>query len=143
MISVLHRVAVAHLKRTKSTSSPDADVMQVDPAPAQTQDIPSLEEYLGRCISYDTSASALRLALRKNLGEVEEVSAVLQVLESWMRKWGEAEDEFGIFPASSSGSEDVPARQLPELSKVFMFTGNVEMCLTDPLNRLSCSSKRH
>lgn len=143
MISVLHRVTIAHLKRAKSTMPPDADVMQVDPAPVQTQDIPSLEEYLGKCVSYDTSASALRLALRKNLGDVEEVSVVLQVLESWMRKWGETEDEFGIFPASSSGSEDVPTRQLPELSKVLMSIGGLEIYLTDPLHRSYCSSKRY
>jgi hypothetical protein len=143
IISVLHRVTIAHLRRTKSTSSPDVDVMQVDPAPIQAQDMPSLEEYLGRCVSYDVSASAPRLALRKNLGGVEKVSAVLQVLESWMRKWGEAEDEFGIFPASSLGSEDIPTRQLPELSKVLAFIRDTEIWLTDVLDRLYRSSKRY
>ena len=117
IISVLHKVAVAHLKHTKSTSSPDVDAMQVDPSPAQTQDTPSLEEYLSRCVSYDTSASSLRLALRKNLGEVEEIVAVLRVLESWMEKWGEAEDKIGVFAASST-SKDGPTEQLPELFKV-------------------------
>jgi hypothetical protein len=87
--------------------------MQVDPSPAQTQDTPSLEEYLGRCVSYDTSASGLRLALRKNLGDVEETVAVLQVLESWMRKWGETEDKLGVFAASSPASKMVPRSSCP------------------------------
>ena len=115
IISVLHKVTIAHLKLTKST---EADVMQVDPSPAQTQDTPSLEEYLNRCVSYDTTASGLRLALRKNLSEVEETVAVLQVLESWMKQWGEAEDTLGVFLASSPTSKDSPTQQLPELSKV-------------------------
>ena len=124
IISVLHKVTVAHLKCTKSTPSSDTDAMQVDPSPAQTQDTPSLEEYLGRCVSYDTSASGLRLALRRNLGEVEETVAVLQVLESWMEKWGKAEDEIGVFAASST-SKDGPTQQLPELSKVTASEGTI------------------
>jgi len=142
IISVLHKVTIAHIKRTRSASSPDADAMQVDPSPAQTRDMPLLEEYLGRCVSYDTSASGLRLALRKNLGEVEETVAVLQVLESWMRKWGEAEDELGVFAVPSSTSKDAPMQPLPELSKVTTFTKNIETYLMDSLNRLSRSSKQ-
>lgn len=119
IISVLHKVTIVHLKRTNpKLSSDDADAMQVDSSPAQVQDTLSLEEYLGRCISYDTSASGLRLALRKNLGEVEQTMAVLQVLESWMKKWGEAEDKLGVFATSSSTPKDGPVRPLPELSKV-------------------------
>ena len=117
IISVLHKVVIAQLKRTKPTSSLDTDAMEVDPPSTQTQDTPPLEEYLSRCVSYDTSASALRLALRKNLGEVEETVAVLQVLESWMRKWGENENKLGVF-AASSVSNDGPAQPLPELLKV-------------------------
>ena len=118
IISVLRKVTIAHLKRTKPAPAPDADAMQVDPSPAQTQDTPSLEEYLGRCVSYDASASGLRLALRKNLGEVEETVAVLQVLESWMRKWGEAEDELGVFAVPSPTPTEGSTQPLPELSKV-------------------------
>ena len=118
IISVLHKVTIAHLKRTKSAPAPDADAMQVDPSSAQTQDTPSLKEYLGRCISYDTSASGLRLALRKNLGEVEETVVVLQVLESWMRKCGEAEDELGVFAVPSPTPTGGSTQPLPELSKV-------------------------
>lgn len=118
IISVLHKVTTAHLKRTKHASPSDVDGMQVDPTPVQTQDTPPLEEYLGRCVSYDTSAPALRLALRKHLGDVEESVAVLQVLESWMRKWGEVEDELGVFAAYAPSSEDSPTQRLPEPSKV-------------------------
>ncbi|KAF9644503.1 hypothetical protein BDM02DRAFT_3190540 [Thelephora ganbajun] len=121
IISVLHKVTIAHLKRTKSTSSPDVDAMQIDPSPVQTQDTPSLEEFLGKCVSYDTSASSLRLALRKHLGEVEETVAALQVLESWMRKWGETEDKLGVFAAFSPASEGGSMWPLPELSKVASF----------------------
>lgn len=118
IISVLHKVVVAHLERTKPTSSFDTDAMEIDPPSAQTQDTPSLEEYFSRCVSYDTSAPALRLALRKNLGDVEETVAVLQVLESWMRKWDENENKLGVFAASSPVSNDGPAQPLPELLKV-------------------------
>ena len=118
IVSVLHKVVVAHLKRTKSISSKGTDAMEVDPPSTQTQDTPSLEEYLSRCVSYDTSAPALRLALRKNLGNVEETVAVLQVLESWMRKWGENEDKLGVFTASSPVSKDGSAQPLPGLLKV-------------------------
>jgi len=142
LISVLHRVTIAHIKHARSAPSSDADAMQVDPSPVQTRDTPSLEEYLGRCVSYDTSASGLRLALRRNLGEVEETVAVLQVLESWMRGWGEAEDELGVFAASSSASKDGPTQPLPELSKVTTFIRNIETYLMDSFNRLSHSSKR-
>jgi len=116
IISVLHKVTIAHLKHTKST---EADAMQVDPSLVQAQDTPSLGEYLGRCVSYDTTVSGLRLALRKNLSEVEEVVAVLQTLETWMKMCGEAEDTLGVFTASSG---DAPTQQLPELSKV---TGSI------------------
>ena len=115
IISVLHKVTIAHLKHAKST---EPDAMLVDPSPAQTQDTPSLGEYLGRCVSYDTTASGLRVALRRNLSEVEETVAILQVLESWMKKWGETEDTLGVFPASTDASKDGPTQQLPELSKV-------------------------
>jgi len=135
IISVLHKVTTAHLKRTSSTSSPDADAMQVDSSPARTQDAPSLEEYLGKCISYDMSASGLRQALRKSLGEVEETVAVLQVLESWMRKWGEVEDKLGVFAVSSPIPKDGPAQPLPELSKVKAFVGDIETHLMSPFNR--------
>ena len=115
IISVLHKVAIAHLRRAESM---DADTMQVDSSPAQTLDTPPLEEYLARCVSYDTTASGLRLALRKNLSEVEETAAVLQVLESWMKEWSEVEDELGVFAASSPTSKGGPTQPLPELSKV-------------------------
>lgn len=118
IVSVLHKVVVAHLKRTKPTSSTDTDAMEVDHPSTQTQDTPSLEDYLSRCVSYDTSAPALRLALRKKLGNVEETVAVLQVLELWMRKWGENEDRLGVFAASSSVSKDGSTQPLPELLKV-------------------------
>ena len=128
--SVLHKVTIAHLKRTKSTASPDENTMQVDPLPAQIQDTPSLEEYLSRCVSYDTSASSLRLALRKNLSEVEETVAVLQVLESWMKRWGEAEDKLGVFAASSPSTKDGSTQPMPELSKVGPFARDTEVFLT-------------
>ena len=142
IISVLHKVVTAHLKRTTFTSSPDVDAMQVDSSPARTQDTPSLEEYLGKCVSYDASASGLRLALRKNLGGVEETVAVLQVLESWMRKWGEAEDKLGIFAVPPPASKDGPAQPLPELSKVKASVDNIEAHLMNPFNRWYRSSKR-
>ena len=142
IISVLHKVTIAHLERSKSTSPLDVDVMQVDHASVRTQDILSLEEFLGRCVSYDTSASALRLALRKNLSDAEEIVAVLQVLGSWMKKWGEAEDEVGVFAVYSSSSKDDPTRQLPEPSKVSASIGNMKICLMVPFNRLYRSSKR-
>lgn len=142
IISVLHTVTVAHLKHTKSMSPPDVDAMRTDTAPVQAQDTSSLEEYLGRCVSYDTSASALRLALRKQLGDVEESMAVLQVLESWMRKWGKVEDELGVFAAHLPLSKDGSTQQLPELSKVLAYTWNVNTNLTNPLYRLYRSSKR-
>lgn len=132
IISVLHKVTIAHLRRTPPGSSPDVDAMQVDSSPTQIQDTPSLEEYLGRCVSYDTSASGLRLALRKNLGEVEETVAVLQVLESWMRKWNEAEDKLGVFTVSSSASKDNSMQPLPELSKVRAPVGDTEAHLIGP-----------
>ena len=118
IISTLHKIIVAHLKHTGSASSLDADAMQVDLSPAQTQDTPSLEDYLAKCVPYDTTASGLRLALRKNLSDVEETVAILQVLESWMKKWGEAEDKLGVFAASTLSSKDGPAQSLPELFKV-------------------------
>lgn len=130
IVSVLHKVTTARLKHTKPTLS-DGDAMQVDPSPAQTQDTPSLEEYLARCVSYDATTSGLRLALRKNLSEVEEVVAVLRVLESWMKKWGEAEDKLGIFAAVSPPSKDGPVQQLPELPKVFVSVANAEVFLTN------------
>ena len=142
IISILHKVATAHLKRATSMSSPDADAMQVDSSPVQTQDMPSLEEFLGRCVSYDTSASGLRLALRKNLGEVEAAVAVLHVLESWMRKWGEAEDKLGVFAVSSPASKDGSARLLPELSKVKLSVDNTRVYLMNPFNRWYHSSKQ-
>jgi hypothetical protein len=126
IISVLRKVTIAHLKHTKYTSSPDVAAMQVDPTPVQTQGAPSLEEWLGRCISYETSASALRLALRKHLGDVEESVAVLQVLDSWMRKWGKIEDELGVFALYSPPSEGGLTQQLPEPSKVPASIRNVK-----------------
>ena len=137
IITVLHKATTAHLK-----SSPGADAMQVDPSTTQIQDTPSLGEYLNRCVSYDMTASGLRLALRKNLSEVEETVAVLQVLESWMKKWAEAEDTLGIFPASSSGANDGPTQRLPDLSKVTSSTRNTEMDLINPVHRWYRSSKR-
>lgn len=131
IIYVLHKVAIGHLKHSKFASPPDVDAMEVDPTSIQTRDTPSLEEYLGRCVSYDTSASLLRLALRKNLGDVEETLAVLQVLESWMRKWGEAEDELGVFTVCSPSSKH-GLTQLPELPKVPASIGNIKTYLTDP-----------
>ena len=141
IISVLHKVTTARLRYTEG-SPPDADAMQVDSVPVQIQDAPSLEEYLSKCVSYDASASGLRLALRKHLCDVEEIVLVLQVLELWMRKWGEAEDELGVFAASSTGSKDGPIQQLPELHKVSASAGNTKTHLTSPLNRSYRSSRR-
>jgi len=135
IISVLHKVMTAHLKRATSASPPDADAMQIDSSSARTQDTPSLEEYLGKCISYDTSETGLRLALRKSLGEVEETVAVLQVLESWMRRWSETEDKLGVFAVSSPASNDGPAQPLPELSKVKVSIGGREAHLMSLFNR--------
>jgi len=139
IISVLHKVTIAHLKHTKST---EADAMQVDPSPAQIHDTLSLGEYLGKCVSYDTTASGLRLALRRNLSEVEEAVAILQMLESWMRKWGEAEDTLGVFTASSPSSGDGSTRGLPELSKVRAPNGDIETYLIISAHRWYRSSKR-
>lgn len=141
VIAVLHQVAVAHLKSQKASPS-DSEAMQVDVAAIQTQDTPSLVDFLRSCVSYNTSAPALRLALKKNLDDVEEALAVLQVLESWIRKWGEAEDEFGIFLTSSSASRNCSTQQLPELSKVLLPLRVMKMYLIGPLPRSYLSLKR-
>ena len=142
IISTLRKITVAHLKHTGSVSSLDADAMQVDLSPVQTQGTPSLEDYLAKCVPYDTTASGLRLALRKNLSDVEETVAILQVLESWMKKWGEAEDKLGVFAASTLSSKDGPTQSLPELSKVTASTVNIQTYLTSSANRWYHSSKR-
>lgn len=80
IMTLLQSVVTAHRNQPSATS----DAMQVDSTTAAPEGIPSLATFLSLCVSYNYSAPALRLALRKHMPQVEDVVCVLEVLESWI-----------------------------------------------------------
>jgi hypothetical protein len=85
------------VKHHRNCTSPDA--MQVDP-PAEG---PSLSKYLCTIISYPTSPSPLRLAIRRHMSDVEDVVYVMDILNGWVKEW--AEEEVGLLPPLSRRDE--------------------------------------
>jgi hypothetical protein len=86
------------VKHHRNCISPDA--MQVDSLPAEG---PSLSKYLRTIISYPTSPSPLRLAIRLHMSDVEDVMCVMDLLDGWVKEW--AEEEVGLLPPLSRRDE--------------------------------------
>lgn len=72
-----------HLNREKPADNMDID----DPSASSTKNKPfTLEHVLGHIISYPTSAPPLRLAIRQNLPDMEDVTVLLRILDDMIKK---------------------------------------------------------
>lgn len=54
--------------------------------------MPQLMPLLSFCVSYPTSPSALRAAMREHLTTVEDVTALLKILDNWLGSWSGIDD---------------------------------------------------
>ncbi len=68
--------------------------MQVDESTSVA--VPSLPSVLSLCLSYPTSAAALRLAIRQQLRDSKDLTCILQILSGWLDSW--CEDDVQLLP---------------------------------------------
>lgn len=112
VLALLREVADHHRKT-------DEDAMQVDSvAVASTSDIPPLPEFLALCVSMPSSPAPLRVAMRDHLKPVENVVAVLQVLEEWIEASTVEGNENKLIRGEETSGE---SQFRPSLSKVIQF----------------------
>ncbi|KAF7359249.1 hypothetical protein MSAN_01267200 [Mycena sanguinolenta] len=67
-----------------SRKAAGADTMEVDSSPLGA--IPTLSSFLSACVRYPTSPAALRAAIHQHLKQPEDVVAVLEILDDWVRR---------------------------------------------------------
>lgn len=96
LASFLHDVIVARPK-----SSGEDDSMQVDSA--ANPSIPSLPDLLALCVTYPTSAAAMRVAVRKHLREADGLVDILEILLEWVERW--CSEEMKFFPEKARKNE--------------------------------------
>ncbi|KAJ7243378.1 hypothetical protein B0H12DRAFT_1236417 [Mycena haematopus] len=72
-----------------SRKADGADAMEVDSSPLGV--IPTLSSFLNACVRYPTSPAALRAAIHQHLKQPEDMVAVLEILDDWIRRWRGAE----------------------------------------------------
>ncbi|KAH8096702.1 hypothetical protein BXZ70DRAFT_331420 [Cristinia sonorae] len=122
LTTFLHDVIVS-----KSKAQDGDDSMQVDSSSAVTS-LPNLQDLLALCVTYPTSAPAMRVAIRKHLREADELVTILKVLVKWTEMWCEEESKF--LPAETKKDEHgvlVPLIEekgngnIPPLDKVLTF----------------------
>ena len=70
----------------------DDSAMEVDDGPLDSSK-PTLSAILPLCVTYPTSAPALRLALRTHLSDAAAVTSILEVLAEWLRSYVEEEPQ--------------------------------------------------
>jgi hypothetical protein len=80
IIALLQSVVAQHRKNATVTTN---DAMQIDSPPS---DLPSLASFLSSCVSYATSPTSLRLALRQHLPDADDLVCVLEVLSGWVAR---------------------------------------------------------
>ena len=66
------------------------NAMEVD---ASEGYVPPLWSYLFACVSYSFSSAPMRLAIRKNLPDAQDLVLILEILESWIQGGTEHEME--------------------------------------------------
>ncbi|KAG6900424.1 hypothetical protein C0993_010812 [Termitomyces sp. T159_Od127] len=113
--------------RNHSDVTQDGNAMEVD----SVTDVPSLPSFLSLCVSYTTTAPALRSAMRRSLKEAEDICAVLKVLENWIKNWSSKDSRLlpsnkdivknshGVFVMKDKVKKGT--RDLPSLSNVLSF----------------------
>ncbi|CAL1700237.1 unnamed protein product [Somion occarium] len=123
VVSFLHEVILAQQKRQPAGGE---DAMQVDSS--ANPDLPSLRKVLSLIVVYPVTAPAMRLAIRQQLKDAEELDAILEVIVQWIEEWCSEDprllpeqvkkDERGItVPIYTSK----PMTDLPALDKVLAF----------------------
>ncbi|THH18195.1 hypothetical protein EW146_g2730 [Bondarzewia mesenterica] len=80
IMSLLHSAVTSDRQQQKS----DPNAMQVD---TPSSDIPTLPTVLAACVAYPTSPAALRVAIRQQLPDAEDLVCVLEVLDGWLASW--------------------------------------------------------
>ena len=96
VIEVLKLVITHH----RNQNLPNA--MQTDP-PSPSSEQPSLSTYLTTLISYPTSTAPLRLAIRRHLGDVEDVVCLMDIMDEWIEGW--AQEEVMLLPPATTRDE--------------------------------------
>ncbi|EIN11073.1 hypothetical protein PUNSTDRAFT_142926 [Punctularia strigosozonata HHB-11173 SS5] len=112
---------VVSVLRSNVAAEPDeSNAMDVD-TPAGGPHSPGLDIILGYVVNYapQTSAPALRLALRKHMASAEQLTKVLTVLDVWVARWS-ATDLQGAGTFSEVKPPKRKAR-IPPLDKVIAF----------------------
>ncbi|KAI0082514.1 hypothetical protein K474DRAFT_527095 [Panus rudis PR-1116 ss-1] len=98
LVSFLHDVISS--KRQHPSSD---DAMQVD-APSGTA-IPSLSTVLPLIVMYPTSAPALRLALRQQLRDADELVCIFEMLVAWLERLTKEDEETTLLPSTVEKDE--------------------------------------
>ncbi|KAI0689236.1 hypothetical protein BC835DRAFT_264850 [Cytidiella melzeri] len=93
LVSLLSTSATTARQREKQPLTDDS-AMEVDSGVDSS--LPSLSSVLPLCVTYPTSAPALRLALRRHFSDAEALTSVLGLLAEWLRSY--AEEEPQLFP---------------------------------------------
>ncbi|PSR73431.1 hypothetical protein PHLCEN_2v10723 [Hermanssonia centrifuga] len=90
VVSLIQVFVSAHCENKPSSEG----AMQVDESTSVA--VPSLPSVLSLCLSYPTSAAALRLAIRQQLRDSKDLTCILQILSGWLDSW--CEDDVQLLP---------------------------------------------
>ncbi len=85
LIDTLRDCISAHLAMRKG----DGSTMDVDHVQRSSRTPLSLDRMVALLVGYPVSAPPFRVALRDILSNAEEITAVLKVLATWVKAWGE------------------------------------------------------
>ena len=128
LIDTLRDCILVHFAMRKG----DGSTMDVDHAQRSLNTPLSLDRMVSLLVGYPVSGPPFRMALRETLSNAEEITAVLEVLATWVQAWGEKEavvpvndrvGEHGLMKrASKAAKRDGKERGLPRLDLVSLFS---------------------
>lgn len=97
VVESLLAVVRRHRSTKPVTATTGDDAMEVDPPAAASNSVTTLPVFLNLVASYPTSRGPLLLAFRKYLQDAEDLTAIIQVLDSWVMK--RIHEEAKLLPA--------------------------------------------
>ena len=118
LMSTLQHVVSHHRSRAS-----DGDAMQVDEVGTGTGSmdtgVPTIPTFLSWCVTYKTSPSTLRMAIRKHLQDADDLVCLLEVIEGWISTWGARDVEMlPSSPPKKKQDKVTLTGELPPLIKV-------------------------
>ena len=118
------------VSRHRQTTAAARDAMDVDSPPSSGDAVPALPVFLHQVLNYPTSRGPLVIAFRTYMKEAEDMTAVLEVLNTWLLRRSKMDErllpskkdlrktEQGVWVVAGRKGDKDKKEDIPSLEKV-------------------------